>query len=87
MDLYNLVPRERPRLKSYGAFFMEFQIRIFQSKKRMTSPLLEKQARARPRERAEIEPTFLWALKNRCNISVFKLCFVGFYIYSGYDFR
>lgn len=37
MDLYNLVPRERPRLKSYGAFFMEFQIRIFQSKKRMTS--------------------------------------------------
>ena len=59
----------------------------FSIQKADDQPLLEKQARARPRERAEIEPTFLWALKNRCNISVFKLCFVGFYIYSGYDFR
>jgi len=94
MDLYSLVPRERPRLKSYGAFLWNSKSGFSNPKggcffpfRLDYQPLLEKRARARPRERAEIKPTFLWALKNWCNISVFKLCFVGFYIYSGYDFR
>ena len=93
MDLYSLVPRERPRLKSYSAFLRNSKSGFSNPKywclfvlARLPAAVRETSPRSTERASGN-RAYFLLGNEESDNISVFKLCFIGFYIYSHHDFH
>ena len=70
MDLYSFVPRERPRLKSYGAFLSNSKPGFSNPKYcclfvLARLPAAVREASPRSTERASGNRAYFWALKNR----------------------